>query len=267
MKFNQGLFLLGTIIFLITSCSNDNEDPFLLYDVDDEFTITFEEAFSIQKRELVFDVQSILGYDCPDLQIDISYSRSGNEIFITINDILNYSNCSEGNHPANGSINIGELSEGNYILHLNLRDVVMNTGLLKVSSTGYLFQNTNEGGELIGLEMDFNQLNRMPDGVLWGRVEYHSSDDFNLYKDFLEDLEDVGAVQTQIQEGEYGSFNINPLGEMIWRDFSSFEFSQSFLFMMNEVEEIQLETLVQAFLSENGTEADIDLFTSNGGEY
>ncbi len=261
--------LVVLIIFFFSAC-NDDPDPFIIYNGPDEFTLSMKEVLNEDGRQFAVEMTSIEGFDCEGATIDLSFSRSGDEIYLTVNDIKKPNDCESGIHKAKGSITMGNLDEGTYPMTISLRGVVTNTGLLSVTSDAYEFISPSDE-ELKGILFDYFLLNRIPDGFLWGRLEYNNVKQDALWDRFLEEMNNIDIYSSHLPIGAYGFFKIDTGNNLNWPESftPAFQNTRSFILDGTGVPEDEIEKAVETFKDsyEDQVELDVDLFTTQGNEY
>ncbi len=264
MRFNLGFLL---IITLLLSCSQD-EDPVLVFNVPEEFSIEMREQLNPTNRDLIFDITSIYGFACEDITIDATYTRSGDNLSLSIQDIVKPDDCEEGANKANLKFNIGSLQNGEYTFNINLSEVVANTGMLSVSNDSYKIM-IDEEEQIEGIVLPYTELRRMPNGSVWGKVEFNSDNMANIAQKFQEELIGLGMSNLDLKAGEYGFFSLDSELSMIWDTASPYNNTLSFILNKNQVTDQEIRNLIQQFQEEYGqsNEIDMDVFTWDGKEF
>ncbi len=258
---------LLSILFCFSACNN-GDDPILTFNVTVEFNLSMKENLTETSKDFVIQVESIEGFNCDNATVDLVFSRSENELFLSIDNILKPNGCEEGVIPAKGEIIVGSLENGNYPLNINLRDVVVNNGLLSVTETEYSYTQV-EDVELEGIVIEHNILNRISEEKIWGRIEYNDDSANQLPNKFINNLMDNGMLQTYFKIGNYSDFNIDSNSMMNWHQISEFTNSVSFVLDRNLLSDSEIKIMVDNFNDQyqSNFDFDIDLFTATGKEF
>ncbi len=259
------LFFL--IVFTISACTDKNETPVVVFDVEDEFSIRLKENLNINGRDIAFEISSLAGYNCEDVVLDTEFSRTNDGgINIYIHDLIIPNNCTEGNTIPKQELTIGELDNGTYNINITLRNVVINLGELIISEESYVLSFENE---LKGIVLDAREVLKIPEGFIWGRVEVNNDNANFLLDAFKNKLNNTGAIESFLAIGQYSSFEMSNTGELLFENSSEFNYSFPFVYNYGTQNTEGLNGIVQSFLSDynNTYDLDIDLFTYDGKEF
>ncbi len=189
------------LVLIVHSCKLASlDDPIVVVNVEDEFEINLREELSPSTRSLQFLVESIEEENCQNATIAYSFLREGNKLKISLEDILEATDCQEGNGPAKAAVNLGVLSPGVYNLELDLKNTVFNKGQIILDEQLYKVDlHTDNGIKLIR-----DELRRVPDRAIWG---YVNTNEENIADNFLSELR-VLATDIDLQDGYYGYFQV-----------------------------------------------------------
>lgn len=195
-------------ILLAASCNLSSlNDPIVVPDVEDEFYLELWESFSAQGRQLEWKLRTIEPVDCEDALISFSFTqRAGQELALSINEIVSPGDCVPPGAPAAATVEVGALPNGDYPVSVALRATVSREGELSVSQDLYQIE-VATGGGIIPLR---NELHRIPEGTIWGYASY--SPDRAVAQAFEDELRALSSSQG-LALGYYGYFRVEP-GEL-----------------------------------------------------
>jgi hypothetical protein len=190
------------LFFLVLGCKNNN-DPDIIVNIEDDFSINMFEDISNGERRLELRLTSIKEQNCLNYSIDynLSFNEGANIIELSINDLVEPELCVAGTAQAKVKIPFGSLNTGNYIFYLNLKDAIQNTGRLSVTPEYYNIAMDSDDG----VELSNEKLFRIPQQTIWGTIAYN---DDNLSEDaesIVAALEDISSIEAIIDDGLYPS--------------------------------------------------------------
>lgn len=179
-------------------------DAIIVSDVEDEFYIDMWESLSSANgdRRLILKIESIEPEACLNYSIDYQFERDGNRLLVSLNDIIEPTDCQAGEAPVKADIDIGGLPSGSYVMNIDFRNTVENTGQLLVSSESYFLTMKSENGIVLLRE----ELLRVPDNMIWGYVALQPGVDAGIREAFLTDLRAISKAPEGLREGYYGHF-------------------------------------------------------------
>lgn len=222
-------FAVGAICFLlfVPSCKEDKlGDPIIISNIKKEFYLDLSESLSLTQRFTRFNIRTIENGECLNGTIDCDFTRVGNRLTVSVNNVPAPEDCIPGIAPSLADVVAGPLQSGFYLFNFNLRDAVKNEGSLVVEDHRFLLNlETQEGVILLHKEIF-----RVPEHTLWGYLSYNESD---LEPQALTLMEQLGSIGTpsDLSKGYYGYFTINSTEEGIEiTDVSAGTFLKQFVF-------------------------------------
>jgi hypothetical protein len=225
-----------------------------------EFDIQLWEKLTPTGGELQLIVNSIEPQACPNIHLDYYISTIDNKVTVTLKSFAMPSNCMGPITRTSDTLNIGRLSNGNYKLSINLKDVVLNNGSLSVNSNLYVVDLQSENG----ISMPFKQLARIPENTIWGYVN-HENSGTNKAQAFMDSLKTI-CQTTSLLNGRYGHFEVvNESLKMPTTIQYIHPISTTFFFKYEGTED-KLERLIQHFRLNTNT-LNINLSTQTGKQF
>lgn len=212
MNMTKIYWVIGILLVMGPIGCSVESGTIVVPDVEDEFYIELRETFSNNERGLQWRLRTIESVGCEDAVINYAFRRQPDqELSLTINDIFAPSDCVPAEAPATAMVDVGPLEQGTYTLALALRETVNRTGQLIVGSDLISIE-VEEGGGIIPLR---KTLRRIPDGSVWGYVNYKGADHMKpVATEFIEGLQGLTIVQW-LPDGHYGYFNSTDGGSNI----------------------------------------------------
>ena len=196
------LFLLSVIISS-SSCRKNQDDPIIILSVDREFSLSLWENLEPSAAPLEIQLKSIEEQDCLNKTIHTSYDKTGNDLTLTIFEIVAPETCDPGNAPATGLEPIYDIEEGSYGLIIDLQEVVSNVGKLIVSEDDFRVEMNNE----VGIKWQQKELSKVPETALWGYLVYDGEAQSAIAVDFINSLQEKGTAFDRA-DGYFGHFTI-----------------------------------------------------------
>ena len=196
------IFLLYVVIS-IAACSKGDNDPIIILSVDREFSLNLWENLQPDAAPLEIHLTSILDQDCLNKTIHTTYGKIGNNLTVTIFEIIEPETCDPGNAPAVGFESIDNIGEGTYDLMIELQEVVSNTGKLFVTENDFKIEMNYE----TGIKWQHKVLSRVPEQALWGYISFEEESQSSIALDFINTLQSQGTVFDQT-DGYFGHFTI-----------------------------------------------------------
>lgn len=210
-------WIVGTLLIfiIIAGCELASpKDPIIVPKVEDEFYIDlWERLDGTSGRNLIVKIESIKNEDCLNYRMDYFFSRTGNRLKISLNNIIKPTDCVPGEAPVKADVDAGSLPSGTYNFDIDFKSLVENKGLLSVNSESYLLDMKSEDGIVLLRE----ELLRVPDNTIWGYVTFQQGQDEAAANDFLTDVQALGKAPTY-RSGYYGHFTISPLDGKVFVD-------------------------------------------------
>jgi hypothetical protein len=197
-------FLLFLGLF-ITSCQPDEVSPEININISDELQIELWEVLDPNQRELELRVSTLELLGCENYSISFSSYQTTNNSIISINNIVSPNECVTGQAPASSQVDLGQFSEGDHSIELNLKDSeITNLGLLKVRQNFYELEMESDHG----IFLPWKVLNSVPEDLLWGYL---------IFEENADQVAIIEAFNTRMApwidniilfNGEYGHFNV-----------------------------------------------------------
>lgn len=182
--------------------------------IDSKILVTPSEQLSDAGRALILTCRTERIYQCVNYRIAFDVTRSGSSILVRFRYIDVPTICLTATGPAMCALELGTLDPGDYSVEFRVGTAVTRVNLI-VSDGAYSI--TSEAGESVSFSLA--TLRRIPDGTIWGLIGYLGvapEPYHTLGRSFLDSLEARGAEPVALEPGEYGAFQIDPSGQMIW---------------------------------------------------
>ncbi|MCB0640471.1 MAG: hypothetical protein KDC44_02490 [Phaeodactylibacter sp.] len=239
--------LFGVVgVTLLFSCSPDERDPGVVVDVPLTFELDlFEQLDTLQNKLQLLAHTVEIQEDCINNTIDYTLDRREGKISISLNDIKAAEDCIEGQGPASATVNIGYLIPGQYDIEINLRNTVVNTGVLVVDHAFfYLSMHSIDGITLLN-----EQLYRIPGNTIWGYVSYDDHGLVDAANAFLSELTAM-TYPFDYPEGYYGHFKLGSNASIDLLQPSTDAYSTSMVRLLTG-ERQDLENLIETYQNEH----------------
>ena len=244
----------ATLIFCLSACDKKaNEEKII--DVEKEFNVQMWEKLDVYGGSLQFVVSTIKNQPCGNTRIEMNSNQIDSKLTITIKSLIQPALCNNVSQSAVDTLTVGNLSTGSYNININLKDVVLNNGILTVKDNTYkLYLNKQDGISLITPE-----LLRVPSGTIWGYVSFDTGQDAKLLK-FFDNLNKL-ATPITIPSGNYGYFNVTSAKVEIKANFDTKKQNIRQIFHNLTKSTVELENLVNEYRSQG---LDIKMLTYDG---
>lgn len=244
------------------SCMNSGDEPIIILSVDREFSLNLRENLqSTTPVALEIHLESIKEQDCLNKIIQTNYSKHGNDLTVTISDILDPETCDPGNGPALGLELIDDIEEGSYDLMIELQEVVSNVGKLIVDQNTFKIEMNNE----VGIKWQNKLLSRIPKTALWGYITYETGGQSGVATDFINTLLDKGDTFDQT-DGYFGHFTIES-SEIIAVNKTTTDLNTRLFIQYYEGSLVELDEMVDDFRRTAPAEMVLQLFDGKGNEW
>ncbi|MCB9322712.1 MAG: hypothetical protein H6571_03135 [Lewinellaceae bacterium] len=222
-------FAVGAICLLLflPSCKEDKlGDPIIISNIKKEFYLDLSESLSPTQRFTHFNIRTIENGECLNGTIDFDFTRTGNRLTVSVNNVVDPEDCIPGIAPSLADVVAGPLQSGFYLFNFNLRDAVKNEGSLVVEDHRFLLNlETQEGVILLHKEIF-----RVPEHTVWGYLTYNEADLEQHAMSLMEQLNSMGTA-SDLAKGFYGYFTINSTEEGIEiTDIAESTFLKQFVF-------------------------------------
>ena len=203
MRFSTQKNLFSFIFFialLITgACKRDSSEQIKVIDIKKEFSIQPWEILKVSGSEFGFLIAST-DKKCDGTKMRIVPLVSQSSVSINLQAFINPDSCLNTTDVVRDTTKLGLLSNGNYALQINLKDVVLNKGTLAVSDTKLSLQMQTTDG----ITIPVTDISRVPQGTIWGTLKYNA-DQENLVNAFSDSLKTY-AHNFSLVNGNYGYF-------------------------------------------------------------
>lgn len=246
-------------VMLVSGCNLTDDGKETVVKVTPEFTVDlFEELKESRNFQLL--IRTIEPQPCINNTIDFTAYRHLSQLSLSIHEILEAADCIEGEERVGANAGFGYLSNGTYDVRLNLKNTIVNEGLLKVTKEAYqLNMSTKSGYELIR-----ESLFRIPDNFIWGYVGYDNQ--ANAAQNAADFLTEINGMTTDpaLTKGYYGYFTINDDRVAVLKTPPPFSYFKTF-YRQTDGNMEAIKDVLEAYRS--GSNADlmeIKLFTWDG---
>lgn len=252
------LLLVSCNLLIFNSCKlNDVDDPTVIVDIEDEFSVEMWEALSPTTPSFQLRATTISEESCLNYEIEYQIIRRSNRIRASIDDIVEPDDCLPGKATPEVEMEIGIVDNGLYEFEINLKNsTIVNTGQLVVTNESY----TVDMSSTNGITLQSNELLRVPNGTVWG---YLSAKDLEpIAIDFFNELSEL-TTDKSFLEGNYGYFSItgdNKINLPLETTFSEVQ-----PFIINYISSIKkLETIISDYRNQYGADLELKIFTWEG---
>jgi hypothetical protein len=200
MRFTLLLFAFGLVFF--ESCAGLNSKE-IIVDIDKEFTVQPWERLDEFGGGLQLNIATLKNEECGGTGINYDARVIGNKMKVTLLNLAFPTNCG-AIAPARDTVKMPSASVNTtYDFELNLKDVVTNTGKLKVEDGKYTITMNNENGII----MQSKQVLRVPQNTFWGVLANDSGSD-RIATQMLDSLKTI-ATPISMTNGDYGYFSVD----------------------------------------------------------
>ena len=255
-------FCLGLLLFASACELESLDDPVVVTDVEDEFYVDMWEELNANQRNLFFNIRTIENETCLNTTIATVFSKLGNELTLELNGIETPEDCLEGEAPALGSENAGQLSAGPYKIAINLQNTIFNSGQLDINQSRYLLNLETENG----IKILRSVLLRVPENLLWGYIAYKQESQTSIAESFMTDLRTL-TREISLPIGYYGYFTINQNAPQIQvSDSPNSEYLIPFFYSYDAEMEESIQNIVTEFRA-NNPDPEIALFNYKGESF
>jgi len=256
------LLCLGALMSLfLAACSVDeDENPKVIADIEDDYFIVLWEDLGLPARSLQFQVETVDEQACENTFIDYAYRRSTSALNLSLNGILepHPSECNESPTTIQETIDLGFLSEGVYDIQINVKNAVINNGLLTVRNDRYQLEMYTDDG----FQLQQTELRRVPENTFWGYVAYRDTDASPLATDFLNKVEEA-AAPLSLKVGYYGHFDVQDDKSLVLADVPSNKYIKTFAYAFDSNQDA-VETLLDEYRTMYDEQLELKIYTDTG---
>jgi hypothetical protein len=196
--------ILSLLVFSIQSCGLNEEDPGIFVDVEPTFYIDLFETLDQPDRSFGITALSIVDQECKNVSIDYSLELKNGTFILSFNDLIEPAECNLGVAPARVDVVLDPLDNGNYPIEINLKERVINPGVLRIKNDQARLDMESMNGILLRHEW----LNRIPKDTYWGYVAHDADVMEDETSSFLTELTNI-TQQRVLDPGHYGYFTID----------------------------------------------------------
>ncbi len=255
--FTAKAFLMLSVAFflpLMYGCRKSaNEDKII--DIDKEFNIQLWEKLEETGSNLQFVVSTIKNQTCGGTRIDMVSNQIDTKLTVTIKSLIYPQICNGASQPAFDTLTLGNMSNGSYSLNINLKDVVLNSGILTVDEKRFRVSMAHQDG----ISVTLPELMRVPSGTIWGYVSFETGQDSKLIK-FMDNLNKI-ATPVTVPNGNYGHFVVGSSKVDIKSSFETKKPNVRQIFHNLNKSTVELDNLIREYRSQG---LDIRILTYNG---
>lgn len=233
MKASHFAFLIS----LLCMFSCESEDAVPSNTLGSEIEMSMAEYIDTDQRTLTLKFLTLKDFPCINYQIRHEVLVDHQAVRIVLEKVEAADVCLDAIGPAAAFVELGQLSEKEYDLQIQLGESIINHGTLSVSKEAYQISlNESQGIQLLKPE-----LNRIPSQAVWGMIKYQDDEKHKKLMEFFNEAMDVaGATDKKFAEGDYGYFQVSSEGKVVQPLEMSDMNEKSFLFdFSGEKEDIQ----------------------------
>jgi hypothetical protein len=255
------------IMFAIFSCEQD--DRISIPPVDG-FTLYWDhDVFGLHGRRLRFEASTTNEFD-NDYDLIFNSSIENNSITATLANSVDNGKCPNYPMPADPTPNTCSASGGFY-----LPDKLLANGTYSLKIVAPTFEITSElivTDEQVELKIPANDrlesfiqyVYPIPKNLLFGSIIYQGSLNTNDAENFLNELKNLGLIETTVPNHPYRNLSVDENGQPIDQEWVVDNHLIGFLYDLNNVDVKTIFEESKKYFNE--TDLNIDLFTSNGDE-
>jgi len=257
---NKIVLLLCIGVGMLACSPDEEENPKVIADISDDFYISLWENLELPARTFALQVETIDEQTCTNTLIDYSFRRTESALSLSFNDILepHPNECDEGPTTIRTPIELGFLPEGTYDMQINLKNAVVNNGLLKVRSDVYQLDMYSDDG----FHLQQTELQRVPENMFWGYVAYRETESSASANTILDDLEEAGK-KLSLKSGYYGHFTVQDDQSLTLNEVPPNKYIKTFAHGFSENHDA-IQTLLADFRAEYGDQLELKIFTDTG---
>lgn len=203
-KLNIKSTIIGTTIVLLaalmSSCS-PFDDPYL--PIEGNINLRMYEQLDSTERQIYLILETERMYDCSNYELFSNTSVNDSVLNIELEHIFKPQVCYTSRGPAVASFNLTGLADSVYHFTINM-DNFTRSGTITKTFDEYRL-NMADGAPLL---IANKTLKRVPEGVLWGIIEYDKPSSTAYIDTFFMMLDSIGASSNKYANGEYNFFEV-----------------------------------------------------------
>lgn len=233
-------FALLIPMLFILACEGEEAVP--SNTLGSEIEMSMAEYIDTDQRTLTLKFLTLKDFPCINYRIKHEVMVDHQLVNIVLEKVEEADVCLDAIGPAFAFVDLGQLTEKEYDLQIQLGESIINHGTLSVSKDAYQI-NLNEN---TGIRLLNPDLNRIPSQAVWGMIKYQGEEqNKKLMGFFNEAMEIAGATDKKFAEGDYGYFQVSPEGNIVQPLEQHDMNEQSFLFDFSGEEEDLQQVLQQ----------------------
>lgn len=231
-------------------------DPIVISTVQAEMQLDLANPFDAP-TQFAFRMSTI-DEKCADAQILADGAVQGQNVHIAVSGLLVEPSCPADLAIAKKDVHM-ELMPGEYRLSMNIGEDLLNSGVLTFDGDMYSL----EMYSTVGIRIGHSELNRIPEGVIWGSISGDQSIS-QLRQEFLTALSPLTST-TQLQEGYYGHFTIyhSDILNLTLTDDILYNFNHLFVYQLDG-DISALQSVIDDFRAQHGDLINISCTTWKG---
>ncbi len=200
----QRLLIGFAAMMLLAGCNLTDDGKDTVVKVQAEFKVDLFEELK-DSRNFQFRLKTIDPQPCINNSIDYTANRVLSRLNLAIHEIIEAQDCIEGMEPVSAEASLGYLVNGAYEVQINLKNTIVNEGLLEVTNEAFVLSMSTENG----YELVREELRRIPNRYIWGYVAYSEKNPAEQQAiNFLGELAGMTSPSS-LTKGYYGYFTIN----------------------------------------------------------
>jgi len=201
---------LVTLLLFFSSCESENAQPVNTLGTEVELSMT--EFIDQDARNLTLKFLTRKDFPCINYQIKHQLFTDNQAIRIVLEKVEKSEVCLDAIGPASAFVEIGDLTNNDYDLTIQLGESIIKSGTLTVSKDSYSIDMHEEDGVMLANA----ELLRIPQQTIWGSIKYDPSEEKkDLVKHFDNFLKNAGANDKKFSEGDYGYFKVGANGKVL----------------------------------------------------
>ncbi len=216
--------VLAVLAISFTRC-NTFEDPYMPIEGNIKLSL-FEQLDSIE-RKIFLVIESEREYDCENYLFEFETQVTGSKLTIDLQRIYKPNVCYSGRGPATATFNLTGLADSIYDLEIKLPNF-SREGYVQKFSDKYRLEMSGTAPVLIPV----NEIQRVPENVIWGMLEYNNPMSVAYVDTFYMYLHDFGAKENTYANGEYNFFQVYD-SAIVNPGSDDYKFSSAFLMDFN----------------------------------
>ena len=220
------LLLSITLLLTLFSCTKSDEDPSIIYNLDDEFVIRPVELLSTTGSKFTLEISSLQEDLCDNSEILYQFRQIDGVSIIKLNDITRPANCNPSDSPPSANIALNPNGSNSRLVNVTIKEVIENEGQIDEFDNRFEIKMNSTNGILIS----HRELFKIQPNTIWGGVDYNSLDSTDIADTFVAEVAQM-AQALPLFQGYYGHFELMSSGAIeIWNDSGSLNQRAAFAF-------------------------------------